>query len=255
MQGYGPRTRLPLVALVCLGVSVLTSCSLLSTDASPSKIMIPGTNAPSTESPAPSLSPTSASRTVGIRRTEAPWSYERVIKAAPRASNSGFQVGATSADGRTSDVSGFHFSTPDRGVRCSTGNNGADALVCVGEHVRGAKRAADATAECDWQADYVVLDANGPKAGACANSYPVLFRSRILGSGRAINVDRFACLTDSDDLYCVESSSGTGFAITANGYSAIRADERAPASLLGLDSDADSPTVDNRNSSPVVPTR
>lgn len=254
MQGYGSRRRLILVGLVGVAVVALSSCSLLNIDSPPSKIVIPGTDAPLTESPASSLSPTTASRSLDGSGSDSPWSYERVIKAAPRASNTQFQIGATSESGERSDVSGYHFSTEDRSIRCSTGNNGANALACVGVNVKGAKRPASADGKCDWQPDYFVLDANGPKEGACANSYSVLFRSRILSSGESLTIDRFACLADNDDLYCVDSPSGTGFAVTSKGFKSIRADETAPQSLLALSSDTPSSVPKTSYSSPVVPT-
>lgn len=216
--------------------------------------MIPGTDAPVTESPSSSLAPTTATRTLGDADTPPPtWSYERVIKAAPRASNSRFRIGATSASGERSDVSGYHFSNEDRTLRCSTGTSGADALVCVGTNVKGAKRPPAEDAVCDWKADYLVLDANGAQEGACANSYPVLFRSRILASGQSLTIGRFACLADSDDIYCVESSSGEGFVVTSTGFQVIKAEDRAPQSLLGLSSESPSPTPESAEASPVVP--
>ena len=235
---------------------VLSSCSMLAIDPPPSKIVIPETDARVTESPASSLAPTTASRSLEADDGELPpWSYERVIKAAPRSSNSRFQTGAASASGERSEVSGYHFSTEDRGVRCSTGNNGADALVCVGTDVKGPKkRPATEDGACDWKADYVVLDGNGAKAGACANSYPVLFRSQILGSGKSITIDRFACLSDNDDLYCIDSASGAGFAVTSAGFKEIKAEDRAPRSLLGLAPQSPSSTPNTSDSSPVVPT-
>ena len=235
MPEYGPRMRVALIALGSIAAVTLTSCGVLNTDAAPSKIVIPGTDALLTESAAPSLAPTSASVTGKADEPTSPWSMARVIRAAPRSSNSQFQVGSTSVSGEVSAASGYHFSTEDRSIRCSTGNNGANALVCVSEKIDGARqRPVDAPEKCDWARDYAVVDANGPKEGACTNSYPVLFRSTILPAGNSIVVDRFACLADSSDLYCIESSSGTGFAITSDGYSNIRGDERAPKSLLGL---------------------
>ncbi|WP_157851059.1 hypothetical protein [Gordonia phthalatica] len=228
---------------------------MLNIDAPPSKIVIPGTDAPLTESPSSSLAPTTATRTLGDdEETASPWSYERVIKAAPRVSNSRFQIGATSASGERSDVSGYHFSNEDRTLRCSTGTNGADALVCVGTNVKGAKRPPKEGSACDWKADFVVLDANGPQEGACANSYPVLFRSRILSSGQSLSFGSFACLADNDDVYCIESSSSQGFVVTSAGFKAINAKDRAPQSLLGFSSETPSSTPNTSDSSPVVPT-
>ncbi len=255
MQGYGSRQRTILIGLVGAAALAVSSCSALSIDSPPSEIVIPGTDAPMTESPSSSLAPTTASRTFGGGdETLSPWSYERVIKAAPRASNSRYQIGSTAAAGELADVSGYHFSTEDRSVRCSTGNNGADALACVGTNVKGAKPSSRDGGECEWKPDFVILDANGPTEGACANSYPVLFRSRILSSGESLTIDRFACLANNDDLYCVESSSGTGFAITAAGYMSIRAGDRAPSALLALSTDIPPSTLETTQSSPVVPT-
>lgn len=260
MQGYGPRKRrfltaLTGAALACFAVVALPACSLLEIDETPSPIVIPETDAPITESLPSSVAPTSAQRSTGATGPASPWSFQRVIKAAPRASNSQFQIGATSESGDRSEVSGYHFSTEDRSVRCSTGNNGANTLACVGTELKDARRPADSdSSKCDWQPDYATLDANGATAGACANSYPVLFRSRILPSGSSLTIDRFACLADKGDLYCIESSSGKGFAITADGFEQIRSDERAPRALLGLTTENESST-ERTPSSDVAPTR
>lgn len=254
MQGYGSWKRGFLTALVSLVALPLSACSVLEIDDAPSRIVIPETDAPITESLPSSLAPTSAQRTSRAAESVSRWSFERVLKAAPRASNSQFQVGATSESGDRSDVSGYHFSTEDRSIRCSTGNNGADALACVGTNLRGAKRpAAEDSSKCDWQPDFATLDANGAKEGACANSYPVLFRSRILPSGSSITVDRFVCLADGGDLYCLESTSGSGFAVTADGFDEINADDRAPRSLFGL-TDENTSSSGSTARSDVLPT-
>ncbi|WP_051198448.1 hypothetical protein [Gordonia shandongensis] len=260
MQGYGSRARLVVIGLALVAASTVTSCSLLDDDAEPGRIAIPGTDPVSTESAASSLSATSASRGPDSTRTSAEWSYERIIKAAPRVSNADYHEGATSESGERSDASGFHFSTEDRSIRCSTGNSGAEALACVGAAVNARKRTDDGDSKCDWQRDYAVLDANGAKAGACANRYPVLYRSRIVPSGEAVVVDRFACLADNSDLYCIETSSGKGFAVTRDGYREIKAGDRAPRSLLGLSDQStssdvyDSSPSDDSSPSSVAPT-
>ncbi|GAC66525.1 hypothetical protein GS4_02_02360 [Gordonia soli NBRC 108243] len=86
---------------------------------------------------------------------------------------------------------------------------------------------------CRWSSTLVVLDSDGPERGACANRSPVLYRSAIVEYGNTITVSRFSCLSESVGLYCIESGSRSGFAITPTGYRVIDAEDRAPTSLLG----------------------
>lgn len=252
MQGYGPRRRLLPIAVLGAAVALISGCSMLESQAEPDRIVIPATDTLSTESKPSSLAATS--RSAGPDDTTLPseWSFERVIKAAPRVSNTDYHEGATTPAGERLDVSGFHFSTEDRSVRCSTGNNGAGALVCVADSVRGPAQApAGEDPGCRWGRGLAVLSSDGVSEGGCENRYPVLYRSGVVASGSSIVVDRFACLTDGGSLYCVESRSGDGFAITSSGFRSIRAEDRAPKSLSGVDSEKES----SSSSSRVVETR
>ncbi|WP_161897289.1 hypothetical protein [Gordonia spumicola] len=251
MQGYGPRGAIVGVALLGVLAAALSGCGLLSENGAPDRIVIPATDQLSTES-----KPATISASVGARTSDnsvpSEWSYERVIKSAPRVSNSDFQEGATSQDGDREDVSGYHFSSADRSVRCSTGNNGAQALACVSDSTIGpASPPADEDPGCTWDRHLVVLSSDGVRAGGCSNRYSVLYRSHTVAPGSAITVDRFACLSETDGLYCVESSSGSGFSITPKGYKELRAADRAPESLTGVTDESSTPN----SSSSVVPTR
>ncbi|WP_341257121.1 MULTISPECIES: hypothetical protein [Gordonia] len=253
MQGYGSRGAIVSAALFGALSVTLSGCSLLSENAGPNRIVIPSTDELSTETKPASISATAASRS-NDNTVPSEWSYERVIKGAPRVSNSDFHEGATTEDGERQDVSGYHFSSSDRSIRCSTGNNGADALVCFSDDVEGPLQApAGEDAACKWDRNLVVLSGEGVSEGGCSNRYPVLYRTPTIAPGSAITIDRFACLSDAEGLYCVESGSGSGFSVTSDGFTSIRAADRAPESLTGVtDQSSESPSA---SSSTVVPTR
>ncbi|GAA3958183.1 hypothetical protein GCM10022231_17010 [Gordonia caeni] len=249
MQGYGfPRQRPTtgptapavrrgaLAAVTALAVLTTSACGLLESQNGPAAIVIPSTNALITESPPSSLPPTSTtSKARSSYTAPAEDSYKRAVSSAPRVGVSSFHIGATTQTGeRMNDVSGVHFSTPDRNVRCSTGNNGSGALVCAGEQIRGPRTARSNTPEgCDWKADLAVLNSEGIATGGCANLYPVLYRSHILEYGTTIVTGSFSCLSDVTGLFCLDSASDAGFAISREGYQEIHSDDRAPSEILG----------------------
>lgn len=248
MQGYGytgarpsavsggPRRRRTLVAATAaLTVLAATACGVLDDQSGPPSIDIPSTNALITETPPSSLPPTTPTGTTERSYTvAADDSYERAISSAPRVGVSSFHIGATTATGeRMTELSGVHFSTPDRGVRCSTGNNGSGALVCTGEQIRGPATARPNSPEgCDWEANLAVLNSDGAASGGCANLYPVLYRSHILEYGTTVVTGSFSCLSDISGLYCLDSGSNEGYAITRQGYQEIHSDDRAPADIV-----------------------
>lgn len=261
MQEYGSRTavlRMVLCAVIAVPALTLSlgGCALLDTEAKPKEIVIPGTDEQSTETAPQSISTSSVSRTPDSADAPPSDSYEYLIKNAPRLSNSGFRTGSSSATGdREDNLSGFHFSTPDRTVRCSVASADNDALACVGERVRGRSGPPPGTpAGCDWQRDYVILNSDDVRSGACANLYPVKYRSMIVPFGSALHIDRFACLNDFSGLYCLESSSDKGFSITRSGYEEISGQDRAPKSMRG-NSDATSSSSSPNRRSGTVPSR
>ncbi|WP_132991902.1 hypothetical protein [Gordonia zhaorongruii] len=251
MQGYGSRRRSVFVALIGVIAAVLGGCSVLgATD--PDRIVIPSTESLSVQSKPSTLSSTSMTRGRDADSSPSKWSFERIIKSAPRVSNSEYQVGASAADDDREDVSGYHFSTPDREVRCSAGNSGGDSLVCTSDAVKGPARApAKMDPGCRWDRKLAVLTSEGVSEGGCSNRYSVLHRSRVIDPGSAIVVNRFACLSDSSGLYCVESGADAGFALTKRGFNEIKASDRAPRSLTGSDTDS----TDSESRSSVAPTR
>ncbi|WP_440714215.1 hypothetical protein [Gordonia sp. FQ] len=243
MPGYGFARK---VAAAALGGAVLftvTGCGLLGDDGGkPAAIVIPSKDALTTESSPPTLSESTSVSRPQRSYTIAPGdSYRAVIDDAPHVGVGDFHLGATTPTGdRADNLSGVHFSTPDRSVVCSTGNNGADALVCSSSEVRGtATPPAGTPAGCDWSRDLVVLNSDSLSAGACANLYPVLYRSHILEFGTALSADSFSCLSDVDGLYCLESASDRGFALTRSGYREIQGNDRAPVALRGTASSTD----------------
>lgn len=253
MQGYGVRrgrrsaglrVTAAIAAAAALAVTA-SGCGLLEEQNRSKPIEIPGTNALVTESAPASLSTSQTPVTTSRTYTPAPRdSYDRLISSAPRAGLADFRRGATTAAGeRLEGLSGIHFSTPDRVIRCSTGNNGADALVCASDRIDGPDAAPhDAPAGCEWDPNLAVLSASGFSAGGCTNLYPVLYRSHILEYGESIVVDRFSCLSEVAGLYCLAAGSDEGFAITRTGVEKIHPEERAPNDLIG-DTPADSSAV------------
>lgn len=251
MQGYGPRGAVAATAL--FGVLVLAGCGLLTDQGTPDRIVIPSTDELSTETKPSTLSATSPGERSDSNDIPSEWSYERVIKSAPRVSNSEFQVGASDEDGNREDVSGYHFTSADREIRCSTGNNGANALICTSDEVKGpANPPSTEDPGCAWDRELVVLSGDGASEGGCGNRFSVLFRSRSIPSGSAIAVGRFACLSQDTGLYCVESGSGSGFSLTDKGFNEINADGRAPESLTGVETES---STSSSSPSRVVSTR
>ena len=250
MQEYGHRSALVTIALTA--VLAVGGCGLIGDDTAPTAIVIPETAELTTESVAPTLSTTQTSRPGAVTELPDEWSYERVVKSAPRVTNSEYQIAASTENGRRTEVSGYHFSSADRSVLCSTGNNGTGTLACRSDAVDGpAVPPAGTDPGCAWDREMVTLSHDGLTEGGCDNRYSVLFRSRALPAGSAISVGRFACLSTDEALYCVLSGADTGFVLTADGIDQIRSDERAPASLIG---DADE-SASESESSTVPPSR
>ena len=223
-------------AIGTLIVSVaLAGCSLPS-ESGPSRIVIPPTDELSTVTETESSSTTS--RTGEDTAQNLPdWTIGRVVAMAPRVDNSRFHQGSVTEDSPLQDSSGFHFSTPDRAVNCSTGTNGSSALACRIDDERDddpTRPPSSAPAACDWERNLAVLGPDGPQRGACANRYPVLYRSSIVDFGRTISISRFSCLVETVGMFCLESRSKSGFAITPNGYQTIYAADRAPESLVSV---------------------
>lgn len=212
----------------------------MSNDTESTSLVLPPTDRLTTESDTSSSSSSSTSH-ITETATELPdWSIGRVISLAPRADNSRYHDGATGPQQPLEQTSGFHFSTPDRTVNCSTGVNGSTTLACrLNDQPAEGNPPASAPSSCQWEANLAVLDSSGPQHGACADDTTVLYRSAIVDFGTTIAIGRFSCLVETDGTYCLESSSDTGFALTTTGYRKIYANERAPAALIGT-SDTDS---------------
>lgn len=110
-------------------IVTITGCSL-PTDTTPSRIVIPPTDELSTLTEVESSSTTSTTGEDTAQNLP-DWTIGRVVALAPpRVDNSRFHQGSVTADSPLQDSSGFHFSTPDRSVNCSTGTNGRSSLVC-----------------------------------------------------------------------------------------------------------------------------
>ncbi|MFW0792473.1 hypothetical protein AAFP30_01550 [Gordonia sp. CPCC 205515] len=227
----------------------ITACSL-SADTRPSEIVLPPTDVLSTESATETTTSVSRAPISATAQNLPDWTIGRVIALAPRVDNSRYRQGSVTPQSRLRKTSGFHFSTPDRAVNCSTGANDPGTLSCRinSESSRG-PRPRDTPTSCSWAPNLVTLNTDGPQHGACANQHPVLFRSSILAYRYTISVSRFSCLSDTTGLFCLESESNTGFAITPTGYRKIFAADRAPASLVGI---PDAETTDPITATPTT---
>ena len=208
--------RLLTVGAGAMALTVLTSCGLMEDAKAHKPIEVPDTVELQTETPAESLPPESSTtrRSVSTAPTiAAADSVARAIRDANRVSTTEFHVGADTENGsRQENVSGVHFSTPDRGVHCSVGHDDSGALVCASDEVQGPERApASAPAGCDWDEDLLVLDEAQLSRGACQNQYSVMYRSTILEFGSALTVNRYSCLSDVDGLYCLEAGTDRAF--------------------------------------------
>ncbi|GED98853.1 hypothetical protein [Gordonia crocea] len=264
MQGYGYRRRARrrvrvawagaaalMVATAALSVN---GCSIVSDLATPDEsrtIIIPGTDALTTESSVAATASTDPSEDTDSETGRwDDYSYGHVINVAPRADAQRYHRAAKSSRSPLTTTSGFHFSTPDRAVQCSTGANGTGTLSCVSRRVAGPPNAPTGTpSTCKWNPTAVTLGPAGPAAGACSDLYPVMTRSTILPFGEMLAVGRFKCLNSVEGMFCIQST-GTGFAITTNGFREIRADQRAPKSLRGPAPDEDRPTRSRPSSRP-----
>lgn len=256
MQGYGNRSRrtLPIPRrrpahfgrMICASFAIVITATIvtvagcsLPTDTAPSRIVIPPTDELSTLTEIESSSTTTTTGEDTAQNLP-DWTIGRVVAMAPRVDNSRFHQGSVTPDSPIQDSSGFHFSTPDRSVNCSTGTNGRSSLACRinegGDSGPSTRRTRPSTepASCDWSPDYAILSSDGPQRGACANRYPVLYRSSIVDFGRTISISRFSCLVETVGLFCLESRSKAGFSVTDNGYRTIFAADRAPESLVAL---------------------
>ncbi|UVF78667.1 hypothetical protein [Gordonia mangrovi] len=238
MQGYGclRRHSLRRSASLVLGAffcASATACAI-STDTAPSEIVLPPTDVLSTQTE------TSASTNIdsSLEDTADPplpnWTIGRLIALAPRVDNAKYHQGSQTPDSTLEDTSGFHFSPPDRGVNCSTATADITTLACRVNADISMSTSPDAPGGCDGKNNLVTLSAEGTDQGVCADHYPVLYRSTIVDYGHTISISRFSCLVETAGMFCLESRSDDGFAITPTGLQEIEASDRAPAELLGI---------------------
>ena len=237
--------------MAAAGIGVLmpllaTGCSLLD-DSAPDRIVLPPTGELSTFT-APSTSTTTTS-TVESRDTPnrlREGSIGRVISLAPRADTADYSEGAATRTGPRGNASGFHFSTPDRTINCSTSLD-SRTLVC---RVNGGTLTDEPSADspgtdrdapsCDKSKNLVTLTSDGARLGLCDDGQDVnlLYRSTVLPYGTTITMSRISCLTDVSGLYCLESRSKGGFMITGSQFTYLDATDPAPKSMVN-NSDAD----------------
>lgn len=270
MQGYGHlrRSSLQLPGTLVLGAFMLASATgcEISADTGPSEIVLPPTDVLSTQSET-SIATTSA--TPLVEDTAGPplpdWTIGRLIALAPRVDNAKYHQGSQTPDSALEDTSGFHFSPPDRSVNCSTIAADTATLACRLNTKIPNSAAAVTPDGCDGENNLIALTSQGTDLAACSDRNPVLYRSTIVDYGHTISISRFSCLVETAGMFCVESRSDNGFAVTPTGLTEIEASDRAPAELLGIpesragsasatpDTDGDTP-MDSTTSPRVVPT-
>ncbi|MYR04873.1 hypothetical protein GTV32_00320 [Gordonia sp. SID5947] len=212
---------------------VSAGCSL-SSGTDPSRIVLPPTDVLSTQSEAETTTTAAAPSTPDTAVALPDWTIGRVVALAPRVDNSDYHQGSVRPNSPIEDTSGFHFTTPDRRVNCSTGTNGSATLACRQNTETRGNPPPDTPSSCRWARNLVTLSTDGAQHGACANRYPVLYRSTIVDYGHTISISRFSCLVETAGMFCLESRSKSGFAITPTGYQPIAAADRAPSALTGI---------------------
>ncbi|MEE4021837.1 hypothetical protein V1Y59_02010 [Gordonia sp. PKS22-38] len=159
------------------------------------------------------------------------WTIGRVIALAPRVDNSRYHQGSTTPESALIETSDFHFSPPDRAVNCSADGQ---TLACRLNTQRSGPTPSNVPRGCEWKGNLVTLDTQGTEDGVCSEQFPVLYRSTIVDFGHTISISRLSCLVETAGLFCLESRSDAGFAITPTGYREITSSDRAPRELLGL---------------------
>ena len=179
---------------------------------------------------------------------------------APRADIADYGIGATTRNGSRGNASGYHFSTPDRQLNCSTSLD-SRTLVCraldgdlTGEPTAGTSSTGVGAMACDRSRNLVTLNSEGP-VWDCATRVrmsissteapccPMAPRSRC----RA-----FHCLTDVSGLYCLESRTKSGFLITGSQVAYLDATDPAPKSMVSAadPDDTDTGTTDVTDTAP-----
>ena len=186
--GYGRRTsgrrrvRVAWSAAVALSWGWLspapTGCSIVSELTLPDEsrtIVIPGTNALTTESSVAATSTSSANGPDddgGDDAAPGAWddySYGHVISVAPRADAQRFHRAAKTSSAALITTSGYHFSSPDRAIQCSTGANGtgtspAPHSSCTAPPPPGTP------ASCRWNPEMVTPRTRRPISGRLCES-------------------------------------------------------------------------------------
>lgn len=206
---------------------IISSCSLAEEPTTTPQL--PTQNSLVTESSTTSslLAPSTEETTVRGQKT-----YQTILNEAAKVNVSHYHNGATSEEASATDTPDYHFSTQSGDVRCST-ETGA-TLVCSVPN-RGypdVPKPDDASENCDWKSDLVLLDSTGPTQGGCANEVAtVLFNSQKLPYGKALSVGTITCLSDISALYCLDSISNRGLEIGSNIYHEFSGTENAPRIL------------------------
>jgi len=222
---------------------LIAGCSLLD-DSAPEGIVLPPTDELSTfTAPSTTTAPTSEETGGDTPDRLRSGTIGRVIAMAPRADTADYGRGATSPTGSRGTASGFHFSTPDREINCSTSFDNR-TLVCrnndgdlTGAPGSGASGTDSAGMTCDGSENLVTLTRDGSRPGLCdaGTEVNLLYRSTVLPYGTTITMSRISCLADVSGLYCLESRSNSGFMITDKQFAVIYASDPAPKSMLTED--------------------
>ena len=256
----GTRRRVAVAGLGVVAALLTAGCSLLD-NSPPERIELPPTDELSTVA-APS---TSTPRTRGDEGVDTPnrlraGTIGRVISMAPRADIADYGMGATTRNGSRGNASGYHFSTPDRQLNCSTSLD-SRTLVCraldgdlTGEPTAGTSSTGGGAMACDRSRNLVTLNSEGAGLGLCdaGKDVNLLYRSTVLPYGTTITMSRISCLTDVSGLYCLESRTKSGFLITGSQVAYLDATDPAPKSMVSAadPDDTDTGTTDVTDTAP-----
>ncbi|MFT4044808.1 MAG: hypothetical protein QM673_16730 [Gordonia sp. (in: high G+C Gram-positive bacteria)] len=228
--------------MTVVAATAFTGCGF-TIDTHPSSIVLPPTDALSTESTIPTTSVADSTAAYGDS-TLPSWTIGRLIGMAPRAANSRYHRGSVSARSSVEDTSGFHFSTPDHSVNCSTEIDDQPTLACRANNGQLRTRSQPGSRpSCTWTGEIILLTASGPQRGGCSNEHPVRYNSVAVDYGETISIGHFSCLVQTVGTFCLESHSQIGFSLTSTGYAPINAWDRAPATLLGPSTENRVPTL------------
>lgn len=217
------RKAVPIAGAI-VAVVLIAGCGG-SDSAGGSLSQIPGTNTLSTEASTPTTTTTSstAASLPGTSAASGGPTILQSIRAADDVDSSQYRSGATNSSSPTQQTSQYHFSTPSLDAACSSTSGDTPTLVCVGG---GAAKIGQGCSTTGGQV--VVLATSGARPGSCADAAQVLTRSQILPYGNSISFGDFVCAAKVSGLYCLQTSTNAGFAMSNGNYRSVVGAQQMP---------------------------